>query len=350
MALVYLLGPVAIEGIETVIEERDFAERRAILAFAYFMLERDRLLSMEELAKVLWSEGRPPDWESEIEGLVAGLHGLLDKSGVKGREIIGSGGGGYTVQLGDVWLDAKAAVDRISEAEEAVDRGDVSKAQRVVSAAMKIVGRPFLPGQDGPWIDMQRERFHELEQACSEILERAERGAAPSKPIRVMKTFMFTDIVDSTKFVELLGDEHWTDLVRWHDLALRECFAAHNGEEVDHAGDGFFVAFGDQQSAVACAVTIQRRLADQRKSHGFAPQVRIGLHSAEATSDEGGYKGRGVHEAARIGSLATGGQIMTSRATIEGLEEIEVQESRRMHLKGFSEPVEILTLDWGQEA
>src|SRR5919109_262323 len=33
---------------------------------------------------------------------------------------------------------------------------------------------------------------------------------------RVTRTFMFTDIVRSTKLVEAIGDDAWTDLVRWH--------------------------------------------------------------------------------------------------------------------------------------
>ena len=69
------------------------------------------------------------------------------------------------------------------------------------------------------------------------------RAAEPSPARAETRTFMFTDIVRSTQLIEAIGDEAWTDLVRWHDQTLRALFAAHGGEEVDHAGDGFFVAF-----------------------------------------------------------------------------------------------------------
>src|SRR5215211_8425629 len=49
---------------------------------------------------------------------------------------------------------------------------------------------------------------------------------------RVVKTFMFTDIVGSTNLVEVMGDEAWETLLRWHDQTLRALFAAHQGEEV----------------------------------------------------------------------------------------------------------------------
>ena len=34
---------------------------------------------------------------------------------------------------------------------------------------------------------------------------------------RVVKTFMFTDIVGSTNLAELLGDDAWESLLSWHD-------------------------------------------------------------------------------------------------------------------------------------
>ena len=44
--------------------------------------------------------------------------------------------------------------------------------------------------------------------------------------------------------------------VREREEALRSQFAAHRGEEIDHAGDGFFVAFADAESAIACGSTL----------------------------------------------------------------------------------------------
>ena len=121
------------------------------------------------------------------------------------------------------------------------------------------------------------------------------------RPRRVTKTFMFTDIVTSTDLVGLIGDEAWGELLKWHDRDLRSAFANHRGEEVKHTGDGFFVAFERASDALDCAVDIQRRLARHRREQGFAPTVRIGLHTAEATRQGRDYSGRGVHVAARIG-------------------------------------------------
>ncbi len=169
-------------------------------------------------------------------------------------------------------------------------------------------------------------------------------AVAPSSPER---TFMFTDIVGSTALVAAIGDAAWSDLVHWHDDTLRALFAKHGGQEVDHAGDGFFVAFAQPAAATACAVAIQRTLARHRREHGFAPEVRIGIHAAAAQHGRGGYRGKGVHEAARVAALADGGEILVSRLTLgDDRVAFGVSEPRSVQLKGLAEPLSVVTLDW----
>jgi class 3 adenylate cyclase len=163
---------------------------------------------------------------------------------------------------------------------------------------------------------------------------------------RVLKTFMFTDIVGSTNLAEAMGDDAWLELLRWHDETLRALFAAHSGDEVSTTGDGFFVGFDSPDAAVMCAVAIQRRLADHRRQHGFAPQVRIGLHASEAAQVERDFRGKGVHEAARIAALAGAGEIVASRATAGPGSQYPISEPRTVTLKGISEPVEVVSIDW----
>jgi class 3 adenylate cyclase len=162
-------------------------------------------------------------------------------------------------------------------------------------------------------------------------------------PQRVEKTFMFTDIVKSTNLLEAMGDEAWQGLLRWHDDTLRSLFAAHRGIEVSATGDGFFVAFESPDEALACAVAIQRRLADQRRTQGFAPQVRIGVHAAGATQVGQNFTGKGVHEASRIAGLAEGGEILASRETATGAR-FEVSEPRMVDIRGIAEPVEVVSV------
>lgn len=171
-------------------------------------------------------------------------------------------------------------------------------------------------------------------------------GHATPAGSREVRTFMFTDIVGSTALVEAIGDEAWHDLLRWHDEALRRCLKENAGEEVHRTGDGFFAAFPDARTALACAAMIQRTLAEHRRVHGFAPQVRIGVHAAEATRAAGDYEGAGVHAAARIGALAEGGEVLTSVETLEGIDDVKFGEPREVALKGLAAPVQVVAIDW----
>jgi class 3 adenylate cyclase len=158
---------------------------------------------------------------------------------------------------------------------------------------------------------------------------------------------MFTDICGSTPLVEVLGDEAWSDLVSWHDATLRRLFADSGGEELDHAGDGFFVAFSDAHSAVSCAVAIQRQLKQHRREHGFAPDVRIGIHEAEAARAGRQIRGKGVHTAARIGATALAGEILVSTQTLDGVTgPVSVDRRQTVNLKGLTHPVEVASIAW----
>jgi class 3 adenylate cyclase len=170
---------------------------------------------------------------------------------------------------------------------------------------------------------------------------------AEAAPESQTRTFMFTDMVRSTSLVDAIGDDSWAELVRWHDETLRSLFVEHGGEEIDHAGDGFFVAFADPAAAVECAVAVQRTLFEHRRAHGFAPQVRIGLHETEAARRGAAYRGKGVHEAARISAIAVGGEILASANTLASTTvRFPTSAGRAVELKGIAEPVELVTIDW----
>ena len=174
-----------------------------------------------------------------------------------------------------------------------------------------------------------------------------DHGTAARAGERVKRTFLFTDIVGSTPLVEALGDDAWQELIRWHDQTLRTIFNRYGGTEVRQTGDGFFFAFEDPAVAIEASVAVQRSLAEHRRGHGFAPQVRIGLHEAEAATRAIDFAGRGVHEAARIGSLAGGGEILASLNTVQSAAvRFSTSTPRSVTLKGVSDPVDVVTIEW----
>jgi class 3 adenylate cyclase len=179
-------------------------------------------------------------------------------------------------------------------------------------------------------------------------LERHGSLSQAPKGTRVTRTFMFTDIVTSTELLEAIGDDAWEKLIAWHDATLRGAMADHAGEEVSHTGDGFFVAFEAAGKAVDAAVAIERRLLAHRRDHGFAPWVRIGLHTAEVSRVGANYRGVGVHVAARVSALAGREEILVSGATLEAAGSLAypVSERRSAALKGIKAAVEVARVDW----
>ena len=176
---------------------------------------------------------------------------------------------------------------------------------------------------------------------------------APPRPepaARAVRTFFFSDIVDSTRLAEAMGDAAWEQMLRWHDRTLRAEFARWRGEEVKHGGDGFFVAFGQPDDGIGCASAIQRALARHRAEHGFAPIVRVGLHAGEATSRDGDYFGSAVTRAARISAAAGGGEVLVSADLLAVCgRAVPVAGERTLELKGIAEPVPAVLISWSAE-
>ena len=164
--------------------------------------------------------------------------------------------------------------------------------------------------------------------------------------VEMRRTFLFTDIVDSTKLLESLGAEKWKRLLARHDEIVRERIVENGGEIVKKTGDGFFASFDNPRAAIAAAVAIQRTL----DAEIVAPDVRIGAHSGAAFRTEGDsldYGGQGVHVAARVGAAADGGQILVSTETLDGIGmAFRLSDPRTEKLKGLEQPVEVVAVDW----
>ncbi len=134
----------------------------------------------------------------------------------------------------------------------------------------------------------------------------------------------------------------WDALLRWHDDTIRHLVIERQGEILDHAGDGFFIAFADADQAIEAATAIRRTMRDHRRDHGFAPPIRIGLHAAEANKSGGGYSGRGVHVAARIASLAAADEILVSQDALAAAgRSVTHGPLRPEKLKGIRDPVDV---------
>ena len=131
-------------------------------------------------------------------------------------------------------------------------------------------------------------------------------------------TFLFSDIEGSTRLWEQQPAGMRAALAR-HDALLRQAIEAAGGQVVKATGDGCLAAFDTAPSACAAALAAQQALAAEPWPE-LAPErvrARMALHTGEAQPRAGDYFGPAVNRAARLMSLAHGGQVLLSAVTTE---------------------------------
>jgi class 3 adenylate cyclase/DNA-binding CsgD family transcriptional regulator len=126
---------------------------------------------------------------------------------------------------------------------------------------------------------------------------------------------LFTDIEGSTRLLKAVGRDAYGELLATHNRLLRGAFEQAGGLEIDRKGDSFFAVFSSAGTAVAAAVAGQLALAQEEWPPDSAVKVRMGLHTGEAAVGSDGYVGFAVHQAARVGDIGHGGQVLLSSTT-----------------------------------
>lgn len=158
-----------------------------------------------------------------------------------------------------------------------------------------------LPGADGPL-------FWETPDLILREIERFVTGTdRPARSPRQVLTLVFTDIADSTRRAEEMGDRDWLALLEQHDEISASRAAQYGGWVVKGTGDGVLAAFSSPSDAVSAARTIRDDLS--RMGVG----IRAGVHAGEVERSEDEVSGLGVHIAARVMALADAGEILVSR-------------------------------------
>lgn len=99
-------------------------------------------------------------------------------------------------------------------------------------------------------------------------------------------TLLFTDLVGSTKLKQELGDHVAVSLIQRHHSMVREILGQFaEGEEIDTAGDSFFIVFAKPSDAVRFALMLQSRLRqwakETRRALSSAHGPRAWVHVAE---------------------------------------------------------------------
>src|ERR1700752_2041077 len=131
-------------------------------------------------------------------------------------------------------------------------------------------------------------------------------------------TFLLTDIEGSTAAWEADADAMAVALAR-HDEIVEQVVTSRGGRLVKTRGEGdaTFSVFDRPSGAAAAAIELQEAIVHEPWVLAEPMRIRVALHTGEVELRDGDYFGRAVNRAARLRSLAAGGQILCSGATAE---------------------------------
>jgi class 3 adenylate cyclase len=131
-------------------------------------------------------------------------------------------------------------------------------------------------------------------------------------------TFLLTDIEGSTAAWEAQADAMAMALAR-HDEIVEQVVTSRGGRLIKTRGEGdaTFSVFDRPSAAAAGAIELQEAIRHEPWELLAPMRIRVALHTGEVELRDGDYFGRSVNRAARLRSLAAGGQILCSGATAE---------------------------------
>ena len=195
---------------------------------------------------------------------------------------------------------------------------EASRARMLLARAARAVGDEDTARLELSAAKATFERIGARGDARDAAAELGDAGAsdAPAQA-HVTRTFLFTDIVNSTSLIGVIGDDAWRSLIRWHDDALRSVVAQHEGEEIRHQGTGW--SFPSRRptsgsSAPSASAALGRAPQGERlrpcraHRHPQTDAIKRGLD----------YAASACTRAARVGALAADGEILVTRSTLEG--------------------------------
>ncbi len=163
-------------------------------------------------------------------------------------------------------------------------------------------------------------------------------------------TFLLTDIEGSTAAWEADADAMAVALAR-HDEIVEQVVTSRGGRLVKTRGEGdaTFSVFDRPSAAAAAAIELQEAIRHEPWALVEPMRIRVALHTGEVELRDGDYFGRAVNRAARLRSLATGGQILCSGATAELVidtlaEDVLLTDLGMRQLKNLARPEHVFEL------
>jgi SARP family transcriptional regulator, regulator of embCAB operon len=195
-----LIGRVRVEFDERVIDESQLVGRQGRLFFAYLVAEHGRPVPRDELAEALWGETPPVTWEKALSVLASKLRRVFAQHGAADPSLLTAAFGCYRLELPEgTWVDVPEAASSAGDAERALADGDLERARERASLATSLLQRPFLPGEDGTWVEAKRRDLADvLETALATLADASLRaGDAPAAVVAAERLIALAPLRES---------------------------------------------------------------------------------------------------------------------------------------------------------
>jgi class 3 adenylate cyclase len=174
-------------------------------------------------------------------------------------------------------------------------------------------------------------------------------GATPHHPPgeayteSALRAILFTDLCDSTRQTQELGDDKFMLLLREHDAIVRTALLKWGGREVKHTGDGIMASFTSVTAAVESGIAIQRSLCARNEGAERPIHLRVGISVGEPVTESDDLFGAAVQLSARLCGVASPGGVAVSTSVRDlCIGKAFRFDSHGAHdLKGFAEPVPV---------
>jgi adenylate cyclase len=151
-------------------------------------------------------------------------------------------------------------------------------------------------------------------------------------------TFLFADLVGYTALADAEGDDRAAMVAATLQGHVRRIAPRYAAEVVKLMGDAAMLRCPEPAAAIRFGLELTRQV----ESDDRLPPVRVGIHSGSAVLRDGDWYGRAVNVASRLCTVAAGGEVLVSEATLEcapRLRAVEVGDRRLHWLKNVTEPV-----------
>lgn len=172
----------------------------------------------------------------------------------------------------------------------------------------------------------------------------------PDPPMPENVALLLTDVVDSTRLADRLGDAAMDAVWKEHDGLARALLAKWGGQEIDRS-DGFLMRFDRVEDAVRCALALQRATSGMREPLRMRAGIHVGPVHVRPNSpadrsigakafDIGGLS---IAIASRVMSIAGAGQtlITADARNVLGATAHRLQSHGHWRLKGIQDAVEL---------